>query len=487
MGPRPRDAEALPQARSPTAWLPGRRLHGRFWRSGPGEPDRSPPVARRDSPTERAYQPDPARAAQPRGSPPGRHRHRASRDQGRRAGAGQRRTPEARLRAARLATPLVSSVSRPGGGRRGPPEPTARVPPLIARNPNGHAAPSESRPGGIAQHARHHRSDRPSQFSGPLPEAVDVAVIGGGIMGVSTAWFLAGAGKRVLVCEKGRVAGEQSCRNWGWIRQQGRDRAELPIMMEVEPHLARARRGDRREQDLTFTPAGQPLAGGERGADGQVRAAGTGSRGSTSWIRGCSRPRKHAALAPGDHGADGSARLQTASDGRGEPLVAVPALARAAAARGVTVIEDCAVRTAGVDRRDGSRAIVTETRAGRGPTRCCSPAARGRRTSRPTPGLDLPQLMVRSTAARTHVAQDGLAPNIVHGRIRHSPAGPTAAIRIATGDLAEHYVSANSFRYFTKFLKLLKISAKDVRLRPWPPAGISRARGHRNGAGPATR
>jgi glycine/D-amino acid oxidase-like deaminating enzyme len=28
---------------------------------------------------------------------------------------------------------------------------------------------------------------------------------------------------RVVVCEKGRVAGEQSSRNWGWVRQQGRD------------------------------------------------------------------------------------------------------------------------------------------------------------------------------------------------------------------------------------------------------------------------
>jgi glycine/D-amino acid oxidase-like deaminating enzyme len=34
----------------------------------------------------------------------------------------------------------------------------------------------------------------PIAFSGPLPEAVDVVVIGGGIVGVSAAWFLAGAG-----------------------------------------------------------------------------------------------------------------------------------------------------------------------------------------------------------------------------------------------------------------------------------------------------
>ena len=35
-----------------------------------------------------------------------------------------------------------------------------------------------------------------------------------------------------LLCEKGRIAGEQSSRNWGWVRQQGRDPGELPIMIE---------------------------------------------------------------------------------------------------------------------------------------------------------------------------------------------------------------------------------------------------------------
>lgn len=71
----------------------------------------------------------------------------------------------------------------------------------------------------------------PDSFQ-PLPDAVDIVIIGAGIIGISTAWFLAKQGIKVLVCEKGRVAGEPSSRNWGWIRQQGRDEAELPIMME---------------------------------------------------------------------------------------------------------------------------------------------------------------------------------------------------------------------------------------------------------------
>lgn len=65
-----------------------------------------------------------------------------------------------------------------------------------------------------------------------LPAHVDVVVIGGGIIGVSTALSLVERGISVAVCEKGLIAGEQSSRNWGWVRQMGRDPAELPLSME---------------------------------------------------------------------------------------------------------------------------------------------------------------------------------------------------------------------------------------------------------------
>ena len=65
-----------------------------------------------------------------------------------------------------------------------------------------------------------------------LPERVSVVVIGGGIIGVSTALFLAEKGYSVAICEKGRIGGEQSSRNWGWCRTMGRDIGEIPLALE---------------------------------------------------------------------------------------------------------------------------------------------------------------------------------------------------------------------------------------------------------------
>ena len=95
----------------------------------------------------------------------------------------------------------------------------------------------------------------PIAFADELPDEVDVVVIGAGIAGTATAYWLAERGASVLLCEKGRVAGEQSSRNWGWVRQQGRDAAELPIMIESN-RLWRELAARTGEADLAFTPCG---------------------------------------------------------------------------------------------------------------------------------------------------------------------------------------------------------------------------------------
>ncbi len=65
-----------------------------------------------------------------------------------------------------------------------------------------------------------------------MPRTAEVAVIGGGIIGVSVAIELAERGLSVVLLEKGIIAGEQSSRNWGWCRQMGRDPREIPLILE---------------------------------------------------------------------------------------------------------------------------------------------------------------------------------------------------------------------------------------------------------------
>ncbi len=196
----------------------------------------------------------------------------------------------------------------------------------------------------------------PRDHHGPLPDAVDIAVIGGGIIGLMAAWELAREGQKVLLCEKGRLAGEQSGRNWGWLRQQGRDYAELPMMMDAM----------RRWRDL---PPGLREAVGFR-QTGISYLARTQAHLATyqGWLKGArsygvdtkllSR-RETEAMLPNAAGWIGA--LHTASDGQAEPLLAVPALARAAAADGVTIREGCAVR--GLHLEAG-RVAGIETEAG---------------------------------------------------------------------------------------------------------------------------
>src|SRR5271154_7044603 len=65
-----------------------------------------------------------------------------------------------------------------------------------------------------------------------IPARADAVIIGGGIIGTSTALFLAQRGVSVALVEKGHIAGEQSSRNWGWCRKMARDPREIPLIIE---------------------------------------------------------------------------------------------------------------------------------------------------------------------------------------------------------------------------------------------------------------
>lgn len=311
----------------------------------------------------------------------------------------------------------------------------------------------------------------PIAFADPLPDAVDVAVIGAGVAGTATAYFLAERGLTVLLCDKGRVAGEQSSRNWGWIRQQGRDAAELPIMIESN-RIWRGLAEKTGEADLAFTQSGA------------LHLAETEERLALfeTWHENSRRHQLDTRLLTK---AEVEARFPeirgrwlggifTESDGRGEPFVAIPALARAARRLGVRIVEGCAVRT--LDIADGRVAgVVTE----KGRVRCGRAVLSAGAWSTyfaANAGIDLPQLAVRSTVARTEPAP--------HAYV-HNTNTPGLAIRrrtdggytVSSGVLAEHYLGPRSFKYFAKFLPLLRRSARDVRLHLGAPKGYPGAWG----------
>ncbi|MGI9236199.1 MAG: NAD(P)/FAD-dependent oxidoreductase [Woeseiaceae bacterium] len=290
-----------------------------------------------------------------------------------------------------------------------------------------------------------------------IPAATDVVVIGGGIVGVSTAWFLVKQGVSVVLCEKGHIAGEQSGRNWGWVRVQGRDTREIPMMLES----LRIWEGleDEIGEDVGFTRGGCFFtANSEKQLDelgGWIETAQT--YGIDSRLLSSSGLKKH---------IDGSAinwagALYTETDGRAEPQKAAPALGRAAQRSGATILTSCAVR--GIEVSGGSvSAVVTEHGSIKTNVVLC---AAGAWTSLfcGALGINVPQLKVRGTVARTAPAENVLNGNVFDDRLgirRRQDGGYT----IAHGSVLEHPVTPSSFRHFVKFIPALKQEFKILRL-----------------------
>jgi glycine/D-amino acid oxidase-like deaminating enzyme len=314
----------------------------------------------------------------------------------------------------------------------------------------------------------------PARFAGALPAQADVVVIGGGIIGVMTAWHLNRRGLRVVLCEKGRVAGEQSSRNWGWVRQQGRDAAELPIMIEASGMWdglaaeAGADLGFRRTGVLYVANTDKDQADHEAWME-LARAHQLDTRLLSAAEVLEMLPGAAAAWPKGITGG-----LWTASDGRAEPWVTVPALARAAARAGVCVIEDCAVR--GLDLAAGRVAgVVTE----RGRVACDAAVLAGGAWSSlflRGHGVAIPQLSVISSVAQTVPMPEIFPGGAVDGHFafrRRLDGGYS----IAPGDFHELYLGPDAFRNFFAFLPELRKNPMATRLLPAAPQGYPDAWG----------
>ena len=201
----------------------------------------------------------------------------------------------------------------------------------------------------------------PVETSPELPRATTVVIIGAGMVGLSTALCLAEKGIPVTVIEKGRVAGEQSSRNLGWVRKVMRPTVDLPMAQRAEALWSQMpqRVGD----DCGFRQAGiiyvsrtdKELAKHENWLN-TVKGSGVDSR--------ILSPTEIARMVPGSTGS-WVGGIVTPSDGRAEPTLANSAIAKAAMAKGAVIVENCAVRT--LETTGGAvSGVVTE----RGEIRC---------------------------------------------------------------------------------------------------------------------
>ncbi len=292
----------------------------------------------------------------------------------------------------------------------------------------------------------------------PQSESVDVAIIGGGIIGVSTAWFLVRRGLSVALYEKGRIGGEQSGRNWGFVRQQGRAPTEIPLSME-----------SLRNWRQIETEIGEPVGFRQAG----IIYTGQSEEDLASFEQFVEHARPYQLdshvlsrselddLVPG-LGGNWIGGLHTPSDGRAEPRLAAPAIARAAARSGAKIVTGCAVR--GLDIEAGRIAgVITES----GRTKAGSVVLAGGIWSSLLCGnhdISLPQLRVQNNVFRT-----GKAPEVFAGAIwaqdvairRRMDGGYT----VAHGGESDFHIGPDALRHFFKFQPAYKQDRDMIRLR----------------------
>ncbi len=303
------------------------------------------------------------------------------------------------------------------------------------------------------------------RFAPALPTSADVVILGGGVMGVMTAWSLAERGLQVVLCEKGRIAGEQSSRNWGWIRQQGRDLGELPIMIEslrIWKSLA---------QEF-----GDALGFRQTGVKYLARTEAEMS-GFADWLvharqHGLDTRLQTAAEVRADF--QGSAPvwlggLLTPSDARAEPWVAVPLLATGAVARGVVIIENCAVRRLDVQ---AGRVCGVYTEQGR--IACDQVVVAGGAWSSlflRAEGVHIPQLAVLASVAQTEPMPEVYAGAAADDRFafRRRECG---GYSIAPGSSHDFFVGPDAFRNLATYLPVLRKDFKSTHFRAAAPKGF---------------
>lgn len=291
-----------------------------------------------------------------------------------------------------------------------------------------------------------------------VPAEVDVVVIGGGIIGSSTALELAERGLRVAVCEKGGIGQEQSSRNWGWVRITRRDPREVPLMAEALRIWKRL--DERTGRDTGYRRSGIIFTCSD---DKQYAE-------HERWNRNLEGYQLDSRMLSGRELSEMfpnstlklKGALYNADDGRAEPQKATPAIAEAARDKGAHVLTECAVR--GIETSGGAvSGVVTE----RGPIRCKAVVLAGGAWSNlfaGNMGIDFPQLKVMNSVLRTKPLEGGPEQAIWHEdfAIRKRQDG---GYTIASGHENVVHIVPKSFRYAKAFMPALRAEWRSLIFR----------------------
>lgn len=294
----------------------------------------------------------------------------------------------------------------------------------------------------------------------PLSKSADVVIIGGGIAGLTTAYFLARRKVSVVLLEKGQLAWEQSSRNWGFVRQQGRDPAELPMVVlsnRIWSGFSEELDADmewRQGGNLALAQNEEDLARYEQGAR-EAAAVGIDTRVVTR--------QEVEALLPGYQGPYVGG-MYTASDGQADPLKATLAIAKGARREGVEIHEYCAVE--GFNVRNGRMAGVRTTKGEIAAEKVvCAAGAHSAFLGRMV-GLNLPQRAVRSSVCMTvplpHLTDLGVWGGSVG--FRQARDGRVVVGRTSAG-VADYDVTLDSLRHIRLFLPIFLKNRDMFRMR----------------------
>jgi sarcosine oxidase subunit beta len=180
---------------------------------------------------------------------------------------------------------------------------------------------------------------------------MDVIVLGGGLMGTASAYFLARRGAHVTLIERNRVGTGATVASFGNIRRTGRHLSQLPL---AHRSLELWREADQMlGRDVEFRATGHIRLIFDEGSLADMRAYAEAARPWGLELEELGQ-REISSRFPG-LGPDAIAASFSPHDGSGNPRLIAPAFAEAARKLGVAIVEDAEIDTI---RRSGSGFVV---------------------------------------------------------------------------------------------------------------------------------